>query len=153
MSMISIPPQLAACECGACQMEVSAGPAARLICHCTICQAFTGRPFSDVVMMRARSVVVRSTENIEFKKYRLPPNTLRGLCKRCGKPAIELGGIGPTKFAIIPTPNFSHLEWLPPVAMHIFYHRRQKDSSDCLPKYSGYFPSELAVIKLLFEIF
>ncbi|QBR02122.1 GFA family protein [Paraburkholderia pallida] len=152
MSRTLSSPQHAACECGACRFEVGAAPAARFICHCKICQVFTGRPFSDVTIVRAKSVSTKSDENIAFKKYRLPPNIRRGLCKRCGKPAIELGGFGPLRIAFIPTPNFAQTELLPSVALHMFYDRRCADATDTLPKYSGYLPSQLAFSRLLMEI-
>ena len=149
MTMILTLPQHANCECGACKFEIDAAPAARLICHCTICQAFTGKPFSDVTILRARSVDISGAENIAFRKYRLPPNISRGLCKRCGKPAIEFGGFGPARIAFIPSSNFNRKNLLPPVGMHIFYHRRQSDAVDELPKYNGYLRSNLAVVKLI----
>lgn len=146
-------PQHAACECGACRFEVNAGPVARFICHCTICQAYTGRAFSDATLLLTRNVSMSGVENIAFKKYRSPPNISRGTCTRCGKPAIEMGSLGPVKITFIPTPNFSPAEWLPPVAMHMFYHRRRADALDASPKHHGYLRSELAFGKLLMGLY
>jgi hypothetical protein len=35
------------------------------------------------------------------------------------------------------------------MAMHIFYHRRLADADDALLKHSGYFLSQLALVKLI----
>ena len=137
------------CACGACAFEVSATPKARFICHCTICQAFTGKPFSDVTVVRAKDVTLTNEDQISFKKYRPPPNVSRGLCRKCGKPAVEYALFGPFKLFFIPSTNFQRQDLLPPVHMHIFYHRRLTDAQDYLPKYTGYFPSTVAIGKLL----
>jgi len=139
------------CECGTCAYEVHKQPKARFICHCTICQAFTGRAFSDVTVLRATDVALTNADQIAFKKYRPPPNINRGLCRRCGKPALETAGSGLIKILFIPTPNFARQDLLPPVRMHIFYHRRLADADDALPKHSGYFRSQLAIGQLLFK--
>ncbi len=137
------------CECGTCAFEVRTTPAARFICHCTVCQAFTGKPFSDVTVLRAKDVTLTNADQISFKKYRLPPNINRGLCRKCGKPILEVGGFGPFKLIFLPTSNFECQDLLPTAQMHMFYHRRLKDSQDGLPKHSGYLRSELALGRML----
>ena len=136
------------CECGDCSFEVHASPKARFRCHCLICQSFNGKPFADVVAVRAKDVVLKNAGNISFAKYRPPPNFNRGVCRTCGKPVVEVAGIGPFKVMFIPVSNFELPDRLPPVRVDIFYHRRVHDMSDSLPKYCGYFSSELAVGKL-----
>jgi hypothetical protein len=138
-----------ACECGACSFEVRTLPKARFRCHCLICQAFNGNPFADVVAVHAKDVVLNNAGNIAFKKYRPPPNFDRGVCRVCGKPVVEIAGFGAFKVMFIPASNFESFARLPPVRLDIFYHRRVQDMPDELPKYSGYFSSELAVGKLI----
>lgn len=139
-----------ACECGACAFELHhASPKSRFRCHCLICQAYNGKPFADVVAVRAKDVVLKHAGHIAFKKYRPPPNFNRGVCRTCGKPVVEIAGAGPFKVMFIPASNFELIARLPPVRMDIFYHRRVQDMSDGLPHYSGYFSSELAVGKLI----
>ncbi|MDC3962743.1 GFA family protein [Polyangium jinanense] len=145
--------QQATCECGAAQFEVGAAPAVRFFCHCTICQAYNDKPFADVTVLRAKYVEVNDTSQIAFKKYRPPPNINRGLCKTCGKPAIEFFGFGPAKLALLPSINFKRKELLPPPAIHIFYHRRLGDAADDLPKYTGYLRSQMAVSGLFMRLF
>jgi hypothetical protein len=142
-------PLRGSCECGACSFEVHTSPKARFRCHCLICQAFNDKPFADMVAVRAKDVVLRNADNISFRKYRLPPNFDRGVCKTCGKPALEVAGFGPFKVIFIPVSSFEPAAPLPPVRMDIFYHRRVLDMPDALPKYSGYFPSEFAVGKMI----
>ena len=123
------------CDCGTCAFEARKIPTARFICHCTICQAFTGKPFSDVTVLRARDVVLKNAHRIEFKKYRrLPPNLNRGRCANCGKPIVETAPAGPFKMLFIPSSTFASPHLLPPVQMHIFYNRRLQDARDDLPK-------------------
>jgi hypothetical protein len=99
-------PLRGSCECGACSFEVHTSPKARFRCHCLICQAFNGKPFADVVAVRAKDVVLKNAQNISFKKYRPPPNFNRGVCRTCGKPVVEVGGVGPFKLRFIPASCF-----------------------------------------------
>ncbi|WP_213959801.1 MULTISPECIES: GFA family protein [unclassified Variovorax] len=131
-------------------MVVTAAPVARFICHCEICQAYTGKPFSDVTVLRARDVDMSAARSVVYRKYRLPPNIERGSCHVCGKPVIEFGLAGPAKLAFLPTGNYADTSTLPPASLHMFYHRRVSDIHDDLPKHSGYFASQLAVVGLLF---
>ncbi|MDW9635872.1 hypothetical protein GYB73_07690 [Sinorhizobium meliloti] len=144
-------PLRGSCECGTCSFEVYTSPKVRFRCHCLICQAFNGRPFADVVAVRAKDVVLEKAGNISFKKYRPPPNFNRGVCRTCGKPVVEVAGFGPFKVLFIPACNFAPVARLPPVRMDIFYHRRVLDMPDSLPKSSGYFASELAVAKMIMK--
>lgn len=138
-----------ACRCGACSYEVHTPPKARFRCHCLICQAFNGKPYADVVAVRAKDVVLENADNISFKKYRPLPNFNRGLCRTCGGPVVEIAGFWPFKVMFIPAENFAPEAGLPPAQMDIFYHRRVLEMSDSLPKYSGYLQSELAVGKMI----
>lgn len=149
MTTDTLSPLRSSCECGACSLEVKTSPKARFRCHCLICQAFNGKPYADVVAVRAKDVTLKNVGNISFKKYRSPPNFDRGLCRTCGKPVVEVAGVGPFKVMFIPASNFAPEARLPPVQMDIFYHRHVLETHDSVPKYSGYFRSELAVGKLI----
>ena len=116
---------------------------------CLICQALNGKPFADVVAVRGKDVMLKNAGDMSFKKYRPPPNFNRGLCRICGKPVVEVAGFGPFKVMFIPAYNFGTGARLPPVRMDVFYHRRVEDMPDRLPKYSGYLPSELAIMKMI----
>ncbi len=138
-----------ACTCGTCAFDVKAIPTARLICHCNICQGFTGKAFADVTVIRAKHIQLTNADQISFKKYRPPPNLARGLCIHCKKPVVEFLGFGAIKLAFIPSSNFASQDLLPLPHMHIFYDRRLKDAQDKLPKHSGYFQSQLAIGKMM----
>ena len=144
-------PVAASCSCGASRFRVNARPFARFICHCTICQAYTGKPYSDVTVLRARDVEVEEGAQVAYRKHRLPPNIERGTCTSCGKPVLEFGLAGPAKLAFVPTANYADTTALPPASLHMFYHRRVSDAQDGLPRYSGYLRSQLAVIGLMFR--
>ena len=90
---------------------------------------------------------LKRAENIQFKKYRNPPALSRGTCVSCGSPVVAL--LPALGLAFIPAPRYPQSLELPAPAMHIFYHSRAADVPDNLPKYSGYWPSELAVTRLV----
>jgi hypothetical protein len=137
------------CQCGSWGFDVAVTPKVRFLCHCTVCQSFTGKPFSDVTVVRAKHVTPINEDRMSFAKYRSPPNINRGVCRNCRKPIIEYAGFGPLKLMFIPAPNFENQAMLPEPQAHIFYHRRLADHRDKLPKYSGYLPSQLAALRLI----
>jgi hypothetical protein len=137
------------CQCGFCGFDVHVKLKARFICHCTICQSFTGKPYSDVTVVRAKYVTLINEDQMSFAKYRPPPNIYRGVCCNCRTPIIEYAGFGPAKLMFIPASNFENQATLPEPQMHIFYDRRLTDYQDDLPKYRGYFSSQLAVGRLI----
>ena len=137
------------CQCGSCSFDVHVKPKVRFLCHCTVCQSFTGRPFSDVTVVRGKDVTLINEDRMSFAKYRPPPNINRGVCLDCHKPIIEYAGFGPLKVMFIPAGNFEDQAVLPEPQMHIFYHRRLADYRDELPKHGGYISSQLAVGRLI----
>ena len=138
-----------ACECGTCAFDLNIVPSVRFICHCTICQAFTGKSYADMTIVRAKYLKLTNADKISFKKYRPPPNIDRGLCLNCKKPVVEFGGFGALKWAFIPASNFESQELLPMPQINIFYDQHLKDASDNLPKHSGYLRSQLAIGKMM----
>lgn len=120
MSTTDHMPLLGSCECGACSFEVHAAPKGRFRCHCHVCQGFTGKPFSDVVVVAAKNVVLNNAANISFAKYRPPPNFNRGKCLTCGKPVVEVAGLGSFKVMFIPVDNLQPTVPLPPVRADVF---------------------------------
>ncbi|WP_332769279.1 GFA family protein [Phenylobacterium sp.] len=139
------------CGCGVCAFEATAAPRARFICHCTICQAFTGKAFSDVAVLPAKVVRFVNAQQIEYRTYRSPPNINRGHCRACGGAVAETAGFGPAKIVFVPAQNFKSAELLPPPRMHVFYEHRKADVADGLPKHEGYWRSQAAIISLLFR--
>jgi hypothetical protein len=129
---------------------VSGTPVTRLICHCTICQALYKQPFADVTVWWAGAVALPEHHPIQFKRYRAPPALQRGTCGSCGAPVVGFLRLAPfLKLAFVPSANFANPAALPEPKVHIFYHHRLADVADNLPKISGYWPSEIAVTKLV----
>lgn len=135
------------CPCGTTNFIVEKTPVARFYCHCEICQKLYNKPYSDVTVVRTKYVKLDS-KLVNFNKYRLPPALDRGTCKACGKPAAgflkSLPGLG---LAFITADNFNDKSTLPKPLGHVFYHRRQAEVPDDLPKINGYFSSELIICK------
>jgi hypothetical protein len=137
----------AQCECGRNHYQLTGTPLCRFVCHCQVCQSYTGRPCSDVLVYRPRDVRVDDISHTDYKRWRKPPNIRRGSCRHCGKPVIEYGPLDLLVF--VPTPNVQNQEALPPADLHIFYHRRHGKANDSVPKLSGYFRSNIGLLKLI----
>ena len=131
------------CHCGAARFSILGRPLLRFYCHCTICQAFNEADYADVTAFFAKDVTLDSRESVEFRVYQKPPLLKRGKCVRCGKPAVEELSIPLfPKLAVVPSGNIDESTSLPDPAFHSFYHRRNADVKDSLPKYSGFLNSQ-----------
>ena len=136
-----------ACSCGKNHFSILNQPVGRFICHCTICQKYTGNDYSDVLVFLKRDIANLNITDTEFKRHKLPPNIRRGLCRSCHKPSIEFGLLD--QYAFIPASNIQNLAQFAPASIHIFYHRRVKEIHDNLPKYNGFISSQLMVSNLI----
>ena len=143
--------QSASCGCGQSKFEVNGAPIGRFICHCTICQNLYKKPYADVVMFWGGAITLPEYQPFTFQKYRPPPVLRRSTCNACGAPVIGFLRLAPlVRLAFSQVANFADPGVLPRPSVHIFYHSRIQDVDDELPKVSGYWPSEIAVTKLLF---
>lgn len=140
-------PSPVACQCGANHYSVLAKPLFRFVCHCEVCQAYTGKPFSDVTLHLTKNIQVGSLASTEFKTWRSPPNIKRGTCLQCNSPVVEYGLLD--KLAFVPASLYKDASWLPAPELHIFYHRRRSDVNDGVRKCSGYAASQLAFARVL----
>lgn len=142
--------QPCACGCGESRFALNGPPISRFLCHCTICQSLYREPFADVTAFRARDLALPPDHKIQFKRYRSPPALKRGTCPSCGAPVAGFLRLAPfVAIAFVPSRNIRDQASLPKPRTHIFYHRRHADAADDLPKVSGYWPSEVAVTKLI----
>ncbi|ACB96167.1 GFA family protein [Beijerinckia indica] len=144
----------ASCECGTCVVEAKQAPRVRLNCHCTICQAFTGDTYSDVMVLPASQAVLRNEDQIFYQKYKRfgfpPPNLRRGRCRKCEKPFIETWGFGNYNILLfIRVACIDQKEALPLPEGHLFYEHRFKDINDGIAKHEGYFDSLRALAKMI----
>jgi hypothetical protein len=139
-----------ACRCGKTEFRIGARPFARFYCHCTICQSLYAKPYADVSVLWAGALTPAAPNDVKTARYRRPPALDRSTCMHCGKPVYGVFMFGPLRtIAFVPSANIGKDADLPAPVTHIFYHRRVADIDDGLPKYSGYWRSELAVSALL----
>lgn len=144
-------PQQGSCSCYSNTYSINNKPIARFICHCTICQEFTGQAYNDVTVLLKSDVTDLNLIRTKFRRWKLPPNIKRGLCTRCNKPSIEMGLAG--NLILIPTTNYSDVAALPKPSMHLFYNRRVEDINDDSPKYKGFVQSQTMIVKALAQGF
>lgn len=136
-----------ACPCGRARFTLSAAPIARFYCHCLICQRLYAAPHADVSVIPARHVRGPDRDTVAIGRHRPPPALARALCRHCGKPVLGmLGFAGLPLLAFVPSANLADPALLPRPAAHLFWNRRTSEHADTLPRYSGYWRSELAVV-------
>jgi hypothetical protein len=142
--------QTSSCSCGKANIDIKGPVIGRFFCHCTICQSLYKEPCADVTIVRARSVIIRAPCEMEFRRYKSPPALNRGVCKACGSPVLGLTP-GPSSLglAFVASRTFESPELVPPPQYHVFYHRSVANVDDALPKISGYWRSEFAVLSLV----
>ncbi len=142
--------QSCACGCGKSTLNIHGSPISRFFCHCQICQSLYKKAFADVTVFWAGSISLPENHAIEFNRYRLPPALRRGTCPSCKAPVVGFLRLAPfVQLVFVPSQNFAMPSKLPAPQTHIFYHRRVAEVNDGLPKISGYWPSELAVTKMV----
>ncbi len=138
------------CSCGVAQYNVHGEPMLRGFCHCTICQEFNQASYADMTIFRAKDVIMPKEGTVEFATYRSPPAVQRGKCKTCGNPAVEFVRIPSLpKIIIVPSKNILDKAFIPEPSLHMFYNSRVADVDDNLPKYSGYWSSQVAFVHRL----
>lgn len=135
----------AQCGCGHVSYSVTEAPLLRAHCHCTICQEFNRAAYGDIALYHARDVILPAEGTVVFKAWRPPPAVQRGRCTACDQPAVEVLSMPLLpKMIIVPVQTLSETVELPPPSLHVFYHSRVADIDDDVPKYSGYWGSQLA---------
>ncbi|WP_435949294.1 GFA family protein [Psychrobacter sp. DM8] len=140
-------PQQGSCSCYSNTYTINYAPIGRFICHCTICQEYTGKAYNDVTVLFKSDLSELDINKTRFRRWKLPPNINRGLCKRCHKPSVEkaMGGA----LMLVPTDNYPNVDALPDPTMHLFYDSRVEDIEDDLPKYKGFAQSQTMIVKAL----
>lgn len=100
------------CLCGAIRYEIGEEPLGSMLCHCRICQRFSGAP------ILAGTTVLADT--VTFTKgaptyYRSSSIAERGFCNACGTSMIYKGTVGQwTKWLMIFTATLDEPEKYPP---------------------------------------
>jgi hypothetical protein len=119
-------PQEGSCSCYSNTYTVNNKPIGRFICHCTICQEYTGQAYNDVTVLLKSDVSELDIKKTHFQRWKMPPNINRGLCK-----------------------YYPDIAALPEPTMHLFYNRRVADMDDDLPKSNGFAQSQAMIVKAL----
>ncbi len=138
----------ATCECKSVSFKVSTQPLMRLICHCSICQSFNNADYGDVLLYFENDVELPDEALLDYQAYRPPPNLQRGKCKKCAKPAVEYMSLLPLipRVIVVPCAMVQERGILPRPSLQMFYENHKVDYEPTIPKYSGYLPSQLAMI-------
>ena len=140
------------CSCGGARFVVSGVPLGRFRCHCTICQSVYKAPFADAIVFSARYVPRDSVEHVRFERLRPPPAVQRGRCRSCGQPVVAYMNVVPGfTLAFVPVARYPRDGRLPEPAFHVHYDSRAADVDDGLPKYSGYWRSQFAVLRMVWR--
>lgn len=135
------------CQCGQSELQVNNKPLLRFICHCEICQEYTGRDFSDVVFFLEKDVEVVDKSQLNYKKYKRPPAVNRGKCMYCQQPFVEHLSLPLIPdLTLIPSPVLEEKISLPKPLCHVFYHKKVHDIHDDIPKYSGFLSSQITLL-------
>ena len=136
------------CHCGKAKLRLATKPVNRFRCHCEICQRVYQQAFSDATILNAKQLLAIDHSLLRFESHW--SWLQRGLCRHCQAPVVAFLALLPcVKVAIIPAQNYPAEAALPDVKAHIFYHRRQHDIDDDVPKISGFLLSELKAMQLI----
>jgi class 3 adenylate cyclase len=100
------------CMCGAVRYEATEKPLGSMICHCRMCQKFSGAPILGGTTFR--SAALRFTSG-EPKYFRSSAIAERGFCGDCGTALVYRGTLGRwTEWVMIWTASLDEPEKFPP---------------------------------------
>ncbi|RNL65543.1 GFA family protein [Zhongshania marina] len=133
------------CACGKADFIILGGPLLRCLCHCTICQSFNDSRYADVAIFRQRDIVMPHPDLVDYEVYKFPSALQRGKSSCCGSALIEFMDIPLfPSLVIVPVSNVAISHLIDP-SFHIFNEKRKECVSDVLPKYQGFWRSQLAL--------
>lgn len=100
------------CLCGHVRYEVSEKAMGSMLCHCRMCQRFSGAPMLEGTTFAASAF--RLTKG-KLKIYQSSLIAERGFCAHCGSPIVYQGRIGYwTEWIVVTTGSFDAPEQYPP---------------------------------------
>lgn len=139
-----------ACSCGKAGLVVDGPVLGRIRCHCNICQSANRAAFADSTVLMARHVPLDRVEHVRFEVRKRPPAAQRGFCRSCGCFVMaHMTALPFLSLAFVPVARYPREVQLPDPVLHVYYESRVADVADELPKYSGKWPSQLAVLRML----
>lgn len=132
---------------------VVAGPLlGRIKCHCSICQAANQAAFADSAVLMAKHVPLERVEHVRFETRERRPAAQRGFCQSCGCFMLaRMTGLPFLSLAFVPAARFPAGFPLPEPELHVYYESRVADVADELPKHSGQWASQFAVIRMIMK--
>jgi hypothetical protein len=140
------------CDCGSARFTITGEPLGRFMCHCTICQSVYRAPFADAIVLAAGNVPREAVEHVRFERHRPPPAVQRGRCRSCGQPVVAYMNVAPGfTLAFVPVARYPRGIAPPDPGMHIHYDSRVADVDDDLPRFSGYWRSQFAVLRMVWR--
>jgi hypothetical protein len=138
------------CSCGNAKLVVAGPLLGRIKCHCSICQSANQAAFADSTVLMAKHVPLNRVEHLRFETRKQRPATQRGYCRSCGCFVLARMTVLPfLSLAFVSVARFPVDFPLPKPVLHIYYESRIADIADELPKYSGQWPSQLAVLRMI----
>lgn len=140
------------CSCGQAGLVVVGPLLGRIRCHCTICQSVNQAAFADSTILMANHVPLDRVKHVRFETLKKPPAIQRGFCRSCDCFVMAHTSALPFfPLAFIPAVRYPEGVKLPEPGMHVYYESRIADVDDDLPKFSGAWQSNLAVIRMLLK--
>jgi hypothetical protein len=138
------------CLCGGVKFEITGPLSSPLNCHCSQCRKQHGAPFRSRVRVQVEDFRWLQGEHL-IKYYESAGGYLRGFCRECGSPIINLTGPNWKRAAHFPRSLSQYgipLAILddPPVrpACHVFVGSKAPwfEITDDLPQYAEYAPPD-----------
>ena len=133
------------CPCGSVVIETYTEPIMVFTCHCTHCQAYTGKSFSSTSWFWKAAVsfsgdVTYTTTSVHGGLVGLD----RGKCSKCNSPVIEIGR-GLLKGSICPSASALNLQ----PTFNLFYNSGRKEGTMGLKTFYTDVSSNLFTVPIL----
>ena len=140
------------CGCGKARLVVAGALLGRIKCHCTICQVANRAAFADSTVLMEKDVPFERIEHIRFEKQKRRMAVQRGFCRSCGCFMLaRMTGIPFFPLAFVSSSRYPADLELPEPVLHVYYESHVADVMDELPKYSGKWRSQLAVLSMVLK--
>lgn len=138
------------CQCENICFEKGVKPIARFICHCNLCQNYMNQNSNDESFFKICDVRVKDPKKLILKRNYSGFSPLkRAICKACNKPVVSFFNIGLLKFTLLPSSSVPEKYKLNEISMHGFYKYRANNVDDKVPKYYGYWRSQIMTLYYL----
>lgn len=132
------------CKCGIISFKQDSRALCRFVCHCNLCKTYTNGAYNDETFFLNNDVVINHPELVEFKRnYSNLSPLRRGVCKNCRSPAVSIAKLLRLSLIVVPSELAASEVEVPQICSHVFFHRSIVEPNDILPKYNGYWVSQI----------